>query len=295
MTSRARLIVERMTRSLVYRRHLPPEDGGAPVFVSPSAGLRYLFRPMRQVDPRLLANARTLVQPNDVVWDIGANIGLFAIAAAARAGRGGQVVAFEPDTWLVELLARSVALQPPASAPILVVPVAVAAAVALRRFLIARRSRASNALAGHGHSQAGGVAETRMVPTFPLDWLLDHLPAPSVVKCDVEGAEAEVFRGQTALLTKIRPTILCEVGEPAAEAVTEIFRVSGYRLFDGDAEAGRLAATQRATWNTIAIPEEKVEKVDKATAGARGSPAVPEAGSVPKGVRRPTARPPEGD
>lgn len=191
----ARTIVERVTRNWSYIRHLPSEFGGAPITVSPSAGLKYLFKPMTKIDPALLRNAIDLVRLGDVVWDIGANIGLFTFAAAVRTGPGGAIVAFEPDAWLVQLLRRSRRLQAQTTAPITIVPVAVASDIAIRRFLIAGRSRASNTLAGYGHSQLGNVAEEQMVPAFDLDWLLTMLPAPNVVKCDVEGAEIEVFTG----------------------------------------------------------------------------------------------------
>src|SRR3974390_2182320 len=111
MTSRlssfARKIVELSTRDWVYPRRLPSSFGGVPIFVTPSAGLKYLFKPMTKVDPILLRNAIDLIRPNDIVWDIGANVGLFTFAAAARAGSNGCVIAFEPDTWLVQLLRKS--------------------------------------------------------------------------------------------------------------------------------------------------------------------------------------------
>src|SRR5208337_2525011 len=124
LSSLARAFAERATRRWVYARRLPPAFGSARIFVTPSAGLKFLLKPMTEADPILLRNVIELVRPGDVVWDIGANIGLFAFAAAARAGQNGQVIAFEPDTWLVQILRRSASAQPEASSPVRIVPAA---------------------------------------------------------------------------------------------------------------------------------------------------------------------------
>ena len=101
-----RRILERSLRWLVLRRRLPGEFENAVLYVSPAAALRYVFRPMANIDPPLLMAARRLVRSNDVIWDIGANVGLFSLAAAVRAGEQGQVIAFEPDAWIAQLLRR---------------------------------------------------------------------------------------------------------------------------------------------------------------------------------------------
>src|SRR5262245_52390076 len=154
-----RLELERLTRHLVFRRRLPAAFGSAALYVSPAAGLRFLLSPPSRIGPPLLLAADKLVKAVDVIWDIGANIGLFSLAAAVRAGDRGEVIAFEPDTWLVQLLRRTSAAQPPTYAIIKVVPAAVASEISLRQFSIAARSRASNALAEYGSSQIGGVQE----------------------------------------------------------------------------------------------------------------------------------------
>jgi hypothetical protein len=108
-----RRVIERLTKRLVFRRRLPAAFGSAALYVSPAAGLRFLFRPMSRIDPPLLLAAHKLVKKDDVIWDIGANIGLFSLAAAVCAGDQGEVIAFEPDTWLVQLLRRTSAVQAP--------------------------------------------------------------------------------------------------------------------------------------------------------------------------------------
>jgi FkbM family methyltransferase len=212
---------------------------------------------MASIDPPLLMAAHKLVRAGDVIWDIGANIGLFSLAAAVCAGNRGEVVAFEPDVWLVQLLRRTSAVQPAAHARITVVPVAVACEISLRHFSIAVRSRASNALAGYGSSQMGGIEEQHIVATFNLDWLLATFRKPNVVKIDVEGAELEVLRNQHRILNEVRPVIICEVGSETADEITEVLTSASYCLFDGEKPLDKAQIINRATWSTIAIPEEK--------------------------------------
>jgi FkbM family methyltransferase len=246
--------VERATRLLVFKRRLPPEFGGVAITVSPSAGLRYLFRPMRSIDPVLLSLASEFVKPGAVVWDIGANIGLFSFSAAQRAGSAGQVVAVEPDLWLVRLLRRTSALQPPSSARVTVVPCAVASSVGIRTFSLAARSRAANSLVEYGSSQTGGESEKQTVVTLTLDSLVTQLPAPDVIKIDTEGAEFEVFQGARRLFESKRPVVLCEVSNEKAPAVTEFLVSFGYRLFDGEAPSATRQPLSVAPWCTIAVP-----------------------------------------
>jgi precorrin-6B methylase 2 len=58
---------------------------------------------------KLLAIAKELIKPGMVLWDIGANVGAFTMAAAYMAGKVGKVLAIEPDSWLTSLIRRSAA------------------------------------------------------------------------------------------------------------------------------------------------------------------------------------------
>ncbi|MCL6608968.1 MAG: FkbM family methyltransferase, partial [Geminicoccaceae bacterium] len=111
------------------------------------------------------SNARWLVGPGRRVWDIGANVGVFAFAAAGRAGADGRVLAVEPDPWLFALLQHSRAANRGGLAPVELLCAAVADRSGLARLQIAARGRAANTLAGFGSSQMGGVREELLVPT----------------------------------------------------------------------------------------------------------------------------------
>jgi FkbM family methyltransferase len=247
-------MIEHVTRDWVIRRRLSRDFASAPIHVTPSAGLRYLFRSMDSVDSVLLDLVREVIRPGDVVWDIGANVGLFSFAAASRAGQDGLVVALEPDAWLVQLLRRSALDQPNGSAPVRVVPAAVASGVSIRTLCLANRSRAANFLAEFGTIQTGGTREEQSVVAVTLDWLLDSLPAPRVIKIDVEGAELEVLEGGRRLFEKVRPVVLCEVIPSSEQAVTRFLESRDYQIYDGETPAPKRLPLSVAPWSTLAIP-----------------------------------------
>lgn len=255
MSSLVRNLAERWSRGRVIRRRLPAEHGGHALFVSPDAALRLWRRDLGAMDPLLLRLAAELIRPGDTVWDVGANVGLFAFAAAFAAGRSGRVVAVEADDWLASLVRRSAAAAGPAYAPVDVLAAAVADQTGVLDLHIASRGRAGNHLgAVAGSTQTGGHREARKVPAVTLDSLLDAFPPPRVLKIDVEGAEALCLRGAGRLLAEVRPVLLCEVTAENAAEVGERLRGRGYTLYDADLPAERRAPLASPAWNTLALP-----------------------------------------
>jgi FkbM family methyltransferase len=206
---------------------------------------------MDRVDPGLLRLVTETVRAGAVVWDVGANVGLFSFAAAVAAGPAGRVLAIEPDTVLVALLRRSAAANQ-GHAPVEVLPAAIAADCGVARLHIAKRNRSTNYLDGFGTTQTGGVRTTELVPTVSLDWLASRFPAPDVIKIDVEGAEAQVLAGAGEVL-RARPRIICEVAGENAAAVGARLRALGYTLYDADQAAADRVAMDSAPYNTLAV------------------------------------------
>lgn len=248
-----RRMVEKFFRGKVFLRKMPAKYGGARLYVSPDCGLRYLNRDVATADPALLEQVRRLVTPGAVVWDVGANLGLFSFAAAGLAGPTGDVFSFEPDAFLITLLRRSAKLRGPAEAEVNVVPTAVDEGAAIATFHVSERSRAMNSLAGLGAPQGNDVREKQHVMTVSLDWLLTQLPPPNVLKIDAEGAELRILRGATGLLTTHKPRLALEVYDESADEVTALLHSYGYTLYDGEATDEVLQPIARATYSTMAI------------------------------------------
>jgi FkbM family methyltransferase len=249
-----RTIAETLSRNLVFRRSFSGRFAQARIVTSPEAGLRYWRRNIDDADPILLDAAGSLVKAGSVVWDVGANVGLFTIAAAALAGPKGEVISIEADEWLNSLVSRSIDLNRGRIAPIRQVTAAVTDREGFAEFHIAKRSRSSNFLAGCGASQSGGIRASRLVPTTTLDKLAERFSPPGVLKIDVEGAELLVLSGGKKLLSEARPTIFCEVSREHAEAVTRLLTQElHYQLFDAGEGLARIRPVGTATWNTLAV------------------------------------------
>ena len=246
-----RTALERISHRFVMKRHLPHPFASACIYVSTEGGLRYLRPHMTNIDPALLSLAQEYIRDGSVVWDIGANVGLFSFAAAVAAGPSGHIVAVEPDAVMAALLRRSAELNE-RSARVEVFPAAVADHLGVAQFHIARRNRSTNHLEGFGTAQTGGIRATELVPTITLDWLAEHFPKPDVIKIDVEEAELTVLRGATKVLNMM-PTLICEVAARNAAAVWDMLASHGYTLYDGEQPAAYRVPVDLAQANTLAV------------------------------------------
>jgi FkbM family methyltransferase len=252
-----RRALERVSRRLVFCRRLPARFGGTALAVTPGAALAY-WRPLGSgAWNDLFDFAEHAVEPGAVVWDVGANLAVFAFAAAYRAGPAGEVLAVEPDGWLVDLIRRSAGAPRPGAAPVEALCCAAAAEVGLQSFDVTGRTRSGSHLAsagGAGVSLVGPAVERHPVVTVSLDWLAERRRPPAVVKIDVEGAEQAVLAGAENVLARHRPKILVEVYERNADAVTARLTRHGYALHDFAGGWGHRRPVNRAAYNTLALP-----------------------------------------
>ena len=240
------------------RRHLPARFGRLPIYVTPEAGLRFWWA-MSRVDSVLYRMVEELVKPGSVVWDVGANVGLFSFCAAARSGRSGFVLSVEPDFWLAHLMMRSRRELPRhLCSEVEVLCASISDSNRISELEIAERARASSHLAGTvGSTQASSARYLQQTVSLTLDFLLDYFPAPAVLKIDVETHEASVLRGAARLLKEVQPTIWCEVSHENSGEVTELLHAAGYELRGAETQPHPL--TDRAWFSTLAVPKAAFE------------------------------------
>ena len=176
-------------------------------------------------EPEVQAALQQHLRPGMTFYDIGANIGFFSLLAARLVGKEGRVVAFEADPEIAARLREHVARNE--FGWITVEEKAVWSEP--RTVFFARTDPATSPDRGLGHVVSAGAAETIPVSAESLDDYTRTQPAPDFLKCDVEGAEVEVFRGAQQLLKKKRPGVICEMhGEENQRVLLEEFSRCGY-------------------------------------------------------------------
>lgn len=139
-----------------------------------------------------LAAFHFLIRPEDVVWDVGASIGLFSVHNAKKARK---VLAFEPDPKVGHRCRQNVIING-LSGKVEVLQLGLADRCGKATLYTdgARGRAPSLADAGSKRSSVEICIET-------IDNLIDKkYVAPAVLKIDIEGAEALVLRGAKRLL-----------------------------------------------------------------------------------------------
>jgi len=140
------------------------------------------------------------------VFDIGAHIGLFTLAAAKRVGNEGRVYAFEPSTEAAEILNHHIRLNGWQDR-VEVVRAVVCDVDGVVPFYVEGLSVAASL--GRENIEAPLKVET---PSVTLDRFCKvRSIKPDVLKVDVEGAELLVLRGARDLLMTENLSIFCEI------------------------------------------------------------------------------------
>ena len=143
-----------------------------------------------------------VVRPGDVVFDVGANIGLFTLLMAQAVGPSGRVVAYEAAPENAALLRDTIAMNYQ-TAWVDIREAAAAASAGTRTFHACTRFMGNGSLLAPDEEYAraflvdGGRELT--VAAEPLDVHLGAFERIALVKIDVEGGEEQVLAGMQGL------------------------------------------------------------------------------------------------
>ena len=146
---------------------------------------------------------KQICQPNDIVVEVGANIGSLTVPMAMAVGNDGMVLAFEPQPIVFQTLCANLALN---------------SLTNVRCFRSAVGSEGGHIFipgirydmeGNFGGVSVDGFDEGFKVPKVTLDEILE-IPRCKMIKIDVEGMEAEVVAGAAETIKKFRPILYVE-------------------------------------------------------------------------------------
>jgi FkbM family methyltransferase len=174
------------------------------------------------------------IKPGMTVVDVGANQGLYTLLFSRLVGPGGTVIAFEPETDMYRALAENVRHNGTAHVELYQVALGSQSGPAmLSRSLI----HGGDHRLAPGHHQS--VSQKELVTVRTLDEVLGERRV-DFVKMDVQGWEAEVWRGMDHLLMRqshltvyfeFWPRGLRQAGDEPAELLRRLVQ-QGFQVFE---------------------------------------------------------------
>jgi len=176
-----------------------------------------------------------ILHPGDVVYDIGASVGLYGILLAKAIGKNGQVIAFEPEKESFQRLRENLRVNGLRN-------------IHLFQKALGERSEQAKLYAGEDGKWCSLVSPSvsrtdigsQIVEVVVGDQFrkAEKLPVPRMIKIDVEGYEYAVLQGLRATLSQ--PTcevVLVEVHSTmlprgiTIESIVELLKVVGFISF----------------------------------------------------------------
>jgi FkbM family methyltransferase len=191
-----------------------------------------------------------VIEPGDVLYDVGANVGAFSLVAAKAHDQAVRVFAFEPSFVTYAALCRNI-LENECDKSVTPLPLALTEdrghTVFKYRSLISgatEHALGDQNLATKDFKGTKPVYQQRIL-AVPMDSLTQYfnLEPPNHIKLDVDGGELEVLRGAAATLGNgAVKTVLVDARDDKDSApLTEYLRQLGFGLaakFNGADVAG---------------------------------------------------------
>jgi len=176
------------------------------------------------------------IPENSIVWDIGANVGLYSIYAAKA--RNCRVYSFEPSVFNLELLARNIFLNK-LQDRITIIPVALSDELSENLFRMSS-IQWGGALSTFGENidqngnQFKELFEYKTIGiTMKQAISLLNIPSPNYIKMDVDGIEHLILQGGDDVLKEVYG-VLVEINDEftqQSEESSKLLKEAGLSLF----------------------------------------------------------------
>jgi FkbM family methyltransferase len=172
------------------------------------------------------------VKPNEVLFDIGANVGAYSLYAASVVG--SKVYSFEPSPSTFKLLLENIYINR-LSRNIIPFNIPLSSSTDLKEF---KYSTLDSGAASHaGLEQAAGSEETISQPVLTItldDLVLKYkVPQPSHMKIDVDGHELDILKGASNVLRNpVLRSVQVELSERDQnyDSIIEVMKTAQLRI-----------------------------------------------------------------
>ena len=167
------------------------------------------------LEPIQTTSFTKVLKKGDILFDVGANVGLYTLLGSRLVGDTGKVFAFEPLVSNISYLHRHIKINKIKN--VIIVPCACSDSLAIATFFHGPNNAVGHIENATGFNKANETAvvytdETTIIPTLTLDAVADKLGiTPTILKIDVEGAELGVLQGAKGIISNNKPVIYLSV------------------------------------------------------------------------------------
>jgi FkbM family methyltransferase len=219
----------RLLRSRECRLRIGDDELTIP-FADPIA---FLYLAGGVLNTRCVTALEQVLQPGAVVFDIGANYGLFGWQALRRVGPQGRVVFFEPNPVVAARLRQNLETNEVSNA--VLIEKAVSECPGSSTLQVPPRGQSGLASLNADGSALPGWRPHPVECVSVDDFVSASGLRPTLLKIDVEGHELSVLRGAEETLQSCRPVLMLEMevlaqdpGEGAAKELLTLLARHGY-------------------------------------------------------------------
>jgi FkbM family methyltransferase len=211
-------------------RFLPP-NAVLPILQGPLRGKRWIAGSgvhgywLGSFETDKMRLLQKTIQPNAVVFDIGAHVGYYTLLASQSVGEHGRVIAFEPVPQNISYLQKHMQLNDCQNTQII-------------EAAVSDRDGKATFVMGNSSSE-GRLADDGniFVKTVCIDSLIEagQIPPPNLCKIDIEGGEYEALLGARQTITLYQPIIFVALHtEKARQNCFRLLQEYGYTFSGAD-------------------------------------------------------------
>lgn len=183
----------------------------------------------------------SLVQKEDIIFDVGTNIGETLLNFARLTGSEGFVYGFEPDEENYSNVQRNISLNTFKNVHVFKNAVS-DKKEQVKLYCIDPHNRGRNRILEHGNDTGDKFV---MLETTTIDEVVNSngIQKIDLIKIDIEGYEMHALKGAEETLRRLRPKLFIEVGytrlienKTSPDLLVAFLEKLGYKLFDSQTE-----------------------------------------------------------
>ena len=186
------------------------------------------FRGLDGYEPESIHLFRTFASSAEVIMDIGANTGIYALVAAAE-NPSSKVYAFEPVPRIYQRLEKNRSLNKASNLQLSQSVIANFNGNTTLYIPIGKMPTSSSIVKGHRRAEQKIEVRTTTLDTYVE---LENILKVDLMKIDTEATEQWVLEGGIKMIERDRPAIVCEVLKTdTGRAIQNILDKLGYLYF----------------------------------------------------------------